>query len=193
MTNDPGSSRTDARDPADVDGARPRHEEARQSRSDVSVDAECFAEISSGAAGDESQDRVRSRGAVGAEESIDGFIDGAVAADRNDLVVTFAQCILDESGRLAAAAGERKLEAGKRGFESARDRVPVSSGSPVARVRIDHDEGGHAASRVSNQGRSDSISLCRRSWLQPSSEPISRDAVSSTCLAGKPNWPMPVR
>src|SRR6185312_5379672 len=130
---------------------------------------------------------------VGVEEAVDRLVDRAVAADRDDFHIPFAQRVAGEPRGLAAPRGEGDRHARIDVAERALDGAPFAARPAVARTRIDDDERAHASPRVWYSRERPAISLWRRSSLQPRSAASARDTVSSASRGGGPNWPSSVR
>src|SRR6185437_5513461 len=118
------AARAETGDAADIDRAHRRGLQPRRRGVRAGLDAEALAEIAAGAAGDKGEHRVGVDRAAGAEHAVDGLVDRAVAADRDDLLVAFAQRLAHEVGDVAAARAEAdrqpRIDAAQRGFDRLR-------------------------------------------------------------------------
>ena len=111
-------------------------------------DAEGLAKVAARSARDKGEHGVLRCRSVGIEHAVDSFVDRAVAADSDDLLMSFAKRIAHKSRGFALLAREADGHGGIDDTERALDGFPLAAGAAVAGVRIDDYERGHAASRV---------------------------------------------
>src|ERR1700761_1128006 len=79
------------------------------------------------------------------EKSVQGLVDSAVTANRDDFHVPVAQRVTHHVGGLGWRGGDEKVHQGKDPFQRFLDLAPVAPAFAAVRIGIEDDEGSHVA------------------------------------------------